>query len=347
MAHHSTLKTKIMENNKNNNIDFIGIGDITTDAFISLQQAEVHCKLDTDQCEICMKWGDKIPFEKAVEVRAVGNSVNASFSAKRLGLSSAVITNIGDDDNGKRCKEALEEEGVITDFVKTNPKKSTNYHYVLSYNAERTILVKHEVFDYTSLPHFPKPKYIYLSSLGETADPIYKLICNYLKENPDVNLSFQPGTFQIKVGFEPLKDIYKHSKIFFCNKDEAGRVLKKESGERIQDLLKGIHELGPKIVVITDGPKGAYTYDGNEILYMPTYPDPKPPVERTGAGDAFSSAFTAFIASGMDIKEALKRAPINSMSVVQYIGAREGLLTKEKIDMYLNTAPKDYKIRNL
>jgi len=45
----------------------------------------------------------------------------------------------------------------------------------------------------------------------------------------------------------------------------------------------------------------------------------------------------------MSIPEALRRAPINSMSVVQYIGAQEGLLSKEKLEKYLENAPVDYK----
>ena len=121
--------------------------------------------------------------------------------------------------------------------------------------------------------------------------------------------------------------------------------------------------LGPKMVVITDGPKGAYADDGSTSLttgvstslttsgssqfFMPPYPDPKPPYERTGAGDAFSSALTAAIILGLPIVEALRWAPINSMSVVQYVGAREGLLTREKIEEYLKKAPSDYAPKSL
>jgi sugar/nucleoside kinase (ribokinase family) len=72
------------------------------------------------------------------------------------------------------------------------------------------------------------------------------------------------------------------------------------------------------------------------------YPDPKPPVDRTGAGDSFSSTFTTALALGKDIPTALSWGPINSMSVVQYIGAQEGLLTREKLEQYLKNAPADY-----
>jgi sugar/nucleoside kinase (ribokinase family) len=76
---------------------------------------------------------------------------------------------------------------------------------------------------------------------------------------------------------------------------------------------------------------------------MPTYPEPKPPLERTGAGDAFSSTFTVAMALGKTIEEALTWAPINSMSVVQYIGSQEGLLTAEQIEKFLEMAPESYR----
>ncbi len=106
--------------------------------------------------------------------------------------------------------------------------------------------------------------------------------------------------------------------------------------------------LGPKIVVLTDGKKGAYYRDeSGSLWFMPPYPDPKPPYERTGAGDAFSSTFTAALALGMSLEEAVRWGPINSMSVVQYVGAQEGLLSRVKLEEYLKSAPEDYKPRKI
>ena len=127
----------------------------------------------------------------------------------------------------------------------------------------------------------------------------------------------------------------------FCNKEQAQENLGTEE-QSIPKLLKGISELGPKIPVITDGPNGAFALDGETTWFMPMYPDPKEPVSRTGAGDAFSSTFTSALILGCDIKTALAWGPINSMSVVQYIGAQVGLLTREKLEAFLKDAPPEY-----
>ncbi|MDO8743004.1 MAG: carbohydrate kinase family protein [Candidatus Azambacteria bacterium] len=329
--------------------DILGIGNITVDTFIRLKDAQVVRDGDGEKPKLCLNFADKIPYEEKYYVPAVGNAANAAVAVARLGLKSALIADVGNDREGIDCIEVLKKENVGTEFITTNNDNKTNHHFILWFGDDRTILVRHEKYNYI-LPNLNEPKWIYLSSLGEDSLDFHNQILNYLNDHPKIKLAFQPGTFQIKFGREALAGIYKRSDVFFCNKEEAQRILENNEND-ILKLLKMIADLGPKIVVITDGVKGAYSYDsstslttgGAEILFMPPYPDPKPPLERTGAGDAFSSTFVAALALGMDIKGALKWAPINPMSVVQQVGAQAGLLTRKKLEEYLAKAPTDYE----
>lgn len=321
--------------------DFVAIGDTTTDAFIRLKEATVTCDDHHEHCMLCVKYADKIPYEEVYVVPAVGNSANAAVSASRLGLSAAFISNVGDDTNGKEALDALTKNGISTDYISVQAGKKTNYHYVLWYLEDRTILIKHENFDY-ALPDIGTPKWIYLSSTGENSLPFHTELGKYLVAHPEVKLAFQPGTYQMRFGTDALKDLYQRSEIFICNKEEYQRVLKTEEGDE-KKLLSMMRGLGPKLAVLTDGIKGAYTYDGSEYLFMRHYPDPKPPYERTGAGDAFSSTFVGALALGHDVRTALKWGPINSMSVVQQVGAQAGLLTRAELEDWLKKAPADYE----
>jgi ribokinase len=336
--------------------DFIAIGDIVIDAFIRLKDAHVNCKLNSEDCEICMKFGDKIPFEFDRVIAGVGNAANAAVAAARLGLSSALMTNTGKDDRAKECRLALESNHVSTDYVTAQGGKKTNYHYVLWYGAERTILVKHEDFVYslpTGLQKTP-PQWIYLSSMGAASEKFHDTLADYLGKNPDIKLAFQPGTFQMELGKERLSRIYAMTEVFAVNVEESQRILRVPEEDRdIKSLCERLVALGPKMILLTDGPNGAYLFwkgDGAadfKLYMMPLYPDPKPPYDRTGAGDAFSSTFIAALALGKTPLEALTWAPINSMSVVQYIGAQEGLLSREKLEEWLKKAPIDYKPKEL
>ncbi len=327
--------------------DFIAIGDVVIDAFVKLKDAHVNCRLDDKDCEICMKFGDKIPFEFDTVIAGVGNAANAAVAAARLGLPAALVTNVGKDERGKECERTLRSNEVSTDFIAEQKGKKTNYHYVLWYGAERTILVKHEDFDY-SLPKFSAPKWLYLSSMGVSSAPFHDEIAKYLERNSDVKLAFQPGTFQMELGIEKLKRIYARTEVFAVNVEEAQRILGASEGSRdIKNLCERLAALGPKIVLLTDGPNGAYLFDQGKLYLMPLYPDPKPPYERTGAGDAFSSTFVAALALGKTSLEALAWAPINSASVVQYIGAQEGLLSRQELEDWLKKAPVDYRPKEL
>lgn len=327
-------------------IDFLGIGDIVVDAFIRLKDAHVHCRIDTDACELCLRFGDKVPYESVTVLPAVGNSPNASVSASRLGLTSALISNIGGDKHGTECILALEIDKVLTKYITIHKDKGTNYHYVLWYDIDRTILVKHEQFEY-KFPELPeKIGWIYLSSLADNSLHYHEEVSQYLRGHPETKLAFQPGTFQMKLGAEKLKYLYSRTEIFFCNVEEAERILGVESKDVLM-LSKGIQALGPKMVSISNGPEGAYIYFDDGLWYLPIYPDIAPPLERTGAGDAFASTITCALALGKTPLEAFSWGPINSMSVVQEIGAQRGLLTREKLEEYLKKAPENYKPKKI
>lgn len=328
-------------------IDFLAIGDIVTEPFIRLKDASVHCSVDTERCEICMRFGDKIPYEFAELAVAVGNASNAAVAASRLGLSASLRAYVGDDRYGVECVEKLVEEGVDTSLMVTEAGKQTNYHYVLWYESERTILVKHEEFSYAVPDLSESPKWLYLSSLAENSLPYHEAIAALLEKHPETKLAFQPGTFQMKLGKEALAPLYRRSDLFFCNKEEAERILGLSAGTDIKTLLADLRALGPKMVIITDGREGAFAHDGERFLFVPMYPDTRGPYERTGAGDSFASTVTAALAIGKPLDEALLWGPINSMAVVQEVGAQKGLLSREALEGFLRSAPDEYKITEL
>ncbi len=327
-------------------IDFLAIGDTATDVFIQLPEdsgAMVSGDPDTASYRISLPFGAKIPYSEATTIAGVGNAPNAVVSASTLGLKSALVAHVGRDRAGQETIEVLKKRGVDTKFISTEAGKETNYSYILWYKEERTILRRHEEFSY-SLPDIGRPKWVYFSAVGGNAAKFYEDFADYIEKNSDVRFAFQPGGNEVSLG-KKLSRFYKRADIFFCNVEEAEKILGVES-VNVADLTKKMHELGPKTVVITDGPKGAYAYDGKNTWFINPYPDPKPPYERTGAGDAFSSTTVVALALGKTLPEALAWGGINSMSVVQDVGAQKGLLTREKIEEYLKKSP-EYKAKTI
>ncbi len=329
--------------NENNSLDFLAIGDTVVDAFIKVDVG--HVQEHNGATEYCVPFGSKIPFESVEVLYAVGNSANAAVSAARLGISSGLLAFVGNDEDGKRCLTQLQNEKVDTRYMGVQDGKTTNYHYVLWHGDERTILIKHEHFMYT-LPDIGKPRYLYLSSLGQGTEAFHEEIMNYLDANPDVKLTFQPGTFQMKMGIEKLARLYRRCEVFCANKEEYMQMLNTDSHD-VKFLMDEMEKNGPKILLLSDGPHGAYMKANGNHYQRPLYPDIGAPLERTGAGDAFCSTFTAALALGKTPEEALLWGPINSMNVVQHVGAQNGLLARTKLEELLQNAPEYYKVSSL
>jgi len=330
--------------------DILAIGDITVDAFIRLHEARLHCKVNHEACEISLPFGAKVPYEYTKVVFGSGGAPNAAIAAARLGLRVGLISNVGADQNGRECLAKLQHEKVVTSHVRSHSAKPTNCSFILWYEDDRTILVNHVKYDHDfDTPHpglQNAPKWIYLTSLSSHHSVYEKALTEYLDAKPNVRLAFQPGTHEISKGIEDLHELTKRTDVLVLNLEEAQGILRSNEKDP-KKLLQMIADHGPKIVLITDGTAGAYMFDGDHSYHMPLYPDPRKAFERTGCGDAFASTFISMLSIGRSPLEALVAAPVNAMSVAQFIGAHEGLLSLKQLDWMLKIAAKEYRPRGI
>jgi len=316
--------------------DIVSIGDTTIDAFIELHEASIQCELDHVNCKLCLSYPDKIPFDSLKILAACGNSANNAIGSSRLGLKDAFIGAVGDDHQGQDIIEELKKEGVDTSMITINKGVPTNFHFVLVFRGERTILIKHQKFEY-KLPTNLDTSWIYFSSMGPDTEKFHKQLSAFLQKNKNVKVSFNPGTFQMRMGTQKLAGIYKRTEILFLNREEAALVTGLKTRD-IKKLASAMHKLGPKIAVITDGRSGGYVSDGKTIWFLDHFPGPL--IEATGAGDAFGTAFTAAIFYGKNIPEAMAWGTVNAGQKVLTTGPHQGLQTKIQIENWLKKHTK-------
>jgi ribokinase len=325
----------------------IAVGDIFTDAFIKLRDDSARIDTDPDGTKrLSLPYGSKPAYDHVDIVKSVGPSPNASVSMSRLGIDVNLLAWLGDDKEGAESLEHLKQENVGTELMVTQPNTKSSYWYVLWYQSDRTMLVKSEDYKYEWKAPETEPEWIYLSYIGENSWPLHEQLADYLGEHPDVKLVFQPGTFHFKWGIDKLRDLYSKTHLVVMNREEAMDITGK-GYDSIRELANGLHELGPKIVVITDGPNGSYASYDWKLVTIPNYPDPAPPLDRTGAGDAFASTIVSALAMGESMDTALTWAPVNSASVVQKLGAQAGLLRIDELKDWLAKAPDDYKLTEI
>jgi ribokinase len=314
--------------------DVVSVGDATIDCFVDLKEAEVEVR--GDEQELHMPFATKVPMKKRVRLVPAGNCNNTAVGFARLGLGSAYYGVVGSDPNAQIILKNLLSNGVDTTLVGHDAKRGTNFHVVLSFGPERTILIYHEQYAYR-LPEPLHTQWMYFSSVGKTGAADLQLqVIERVKEE-GIKLAFNPGTFQLELGVGALRPLLEVVETLFVNVQEAELLLGKD-GLKPAELLKGLHEFGPRTVVITDGPAGSYASDGKEKLFLPIF-DALPAVERTGAGDGYATAFVAARIKGKTLSEAMRWGTFNSGSVLGYVGPQEGLLTRDALDDFLEQNP--------
>lgn len=314
--------------------DLISIGDAVIDTFVPLDEAEIMISPKDGESRLCLRYGGKIP-TGPFEMLVAGNAANNAVGASRLKMKVAIYTNVGFDVNGEKIKEVLKAEGVNVRYVIQNKEYPTNHHIVLDYDTDRTILVYHQPWKYV-LPDIEKTKWIYLTSLSPsyTETDIVMQIVHYL-ERTGAKMLYNPGTFQIKQGVKKNPRLLLLTEVFIVNKEEAGLILGVERRTKvsIKRLLKGIHDLGPKQVIITDGSRGSYGFDGERYYQIGLFPAKL--VEMTGSGDAYATGCLAAYFYGYNLSEAMRWGAANSASVVERVGAQAGLLSYDEINRRL------------
>lgn len=305
----------------------ITLADATWDTFVYIQEARLECSVNKTQCILGLKYGDKIPVD-AMAGEVGGNAANVAVGTAKLGLKSALLGSIGDDANGKKIKKLLALRGVVTKYLRMIPGTNTNSSVVITFKGERTILTYHPSRPAITL-RLPQSDWIYFTQTYSSA--LIKQVLARAR-NGKSKLAFNPGSTQIRKGLSLLKPYLRLTDILFVNKEEAEALLSKKSltGKKyIKGMLKALFHLGSKIVVITNGREGSYSYDGNEYLFMKTYPAKR--LEPTGAGDSFSSGFLGAIIHKKQVGEALAWGTVNSAGVITKIGSQIGLLSKTQM----------------
>ncbi len=307
--------------------DVITVGSSTVDVFAKTKFSElikiIGPKGETDL--LAYPTGSKI-LVKELEFATGGGATNTAVALARLGNKVAWLGKLGNDDNANIIIEKLKKEKV--DILAKKSKGVTGYSVILdSIEHDRTILAYKGVnndFDVKDIPFGNlKTKWFYFSAMLKKAFDTQIKLAQFAEQNK-IKIAFNPSSYLAEKGVNYLKDILSRTDILVLNREEASALVKGE-GNDIQELLRKTKGVIKGIVVITDGKKGVYAFDGTHMYKV--FPCKVKVVETTGAGDAFAASFLAGMIKRNDIEFSLKLGIENAASAIQEVGAKNGLLT--------------------
>ncbi|MBI2062518.1 MAG: carbohydrate kinase family protein [Candidatus Yanofskybacteria bacterium] len=309
--------------------DIVSIGSATRDVFINTDGFRSLDMPDFSTGKgLCFSLGSKIEIKKIVFTSG-GGGTNAAVTFARQGLATACVGVIGSDLNGQEVLNELAKEGIETKYFQKHEDDLTAYSVILvESSGERTILSykgEGQHFDVLRVPlNELETKWLFLDSLGGHYDLLEKAV-NWAVAN-DVKIATDPGGKELDHGLEKLKPLLTKASIVHMNQEEAAKLTGIDYKEE-EKIFKFMDQVVEGIFIMSKGHEGVAVSDGKTI-YRAGVPD-SPIVERTGAGDAFTSGFiTEYIRSG-DISKAIQFATANASSVVTQYGSKAGILKKD------------------
>ena len=288
------------------------IGSATMDVFVECDDANIVsvCSKTKNSDFMSYPYGSKIDIT-TFSSNVGGGGVNTACNFANLGFDTSAIFKIGEDIYSEGILDAFKNKNVNLANIIQNKEASTGFSIILvSFQGDRTVLA-----------HRGANAQIMESEINfkaiEDADLISAHIVVMNKEEATMATGIQvrPDTKTEKFSHELIhRDVKK--------------------------MLTTMKVMDYQIVVITDGGKGAYAYDGQKFYFCPVFPSPV--ISTLGAGDAFASTFCAALErTKLNVGLSLMYASVNSSSVVSEFGATEGLATFEQIEEKLKNNP-DY-----
>ena len=308
--------------------DIITFGSATRDLFIKSKGFKTlkHKSFITGQ-GLCFGLGSKIQIDDIFFATGGGGTNTAATFAKQ-GFKTAYIGKIGDDPGGRAIKEELKALKV-QDFASVDKDKKTPYSIIFTEKDGRTILVYHGASHELRKEEIPfnklKTKWFYIASLSGNSAKCFDPIIEFAKRDK-VKVALNPGRTQLKFPLKKAKKILSQVDILILNQEEAA-ILSRSPYYKEKDILKKLKDWTKGIVVITKGPRGVLVFDGKNIYQAGIFKEKKY-IDRTGAGDAFGSGFVAGFMRTGKVEEAIRLGSANGTSMVEYIGAKNGILSR-------------------
>lgn len=306
----------------------LGIGNALTDILAVLPDDTFlqKCHLPKGSMQhVDMTTGDKIwAALKPLGVKYVagGSAANTIRCTAILGMESAFIGKVGDDELGKLFESDQEQIGVKTRLLKSEKSSGRSMVFVSGGNAERTFAV------YLGAA---------LDLCPEDLDPEwfkgydYFHIEGYLVQNQSlirraVELAHEAGCIisidmasynVVESNLAFLHDLVeRYVDIVFANETESKAFTK------IEDPRLALDEIAKlcKVAIVKVGKEGSWIKSGDEVYNIPPYP--AEPVDATGAGDTYAAGFLYGHSLGLSLDKCGHIGSIIAAKVVEVLGTK-------------------------
>ena len=246
-----------------------------------------------------------------------GAPFNFAAHVTKCGLSSSIVSSVGNDDLGRRATERVAALGVDGSFVSVHPSLPTGtVNVTLNDGIPSYEIVKPVAWDEIRVDAslLPPPRAFYFGSLAQrspvSSDTLVRLLGTFSSSLVFFDVNLRQDFWSKKL----IGDCLGKTDILKVNDEEMATL-----GFAAERLFATYPRL--KTVIETRGASGCavWSRDG-EAFTSPALPD-GPVVDTVGAGDSFSAAFLAAVLGGKDLVTAAQAGNRRAGQVAARAGA--------------------------
>ena len=283
-------------------------------------------------------WGnvERISPEAPVPVVAVskrekriGGAGNVAFNVQALGASVALLTILGDDEDGIQLKHLLQEKNIDTRFILESKKRiTTNKIRIISRNQHMMRLDAEILYDLDTIDEEKLQNQIEKFITIEKPDVV--IFEDYNKGILTKNIITNTISFckknEVPTAVDPKRKnffCYREATLFKPNLNEAMTGLNILPEEISPELLSEIHlqlkeKLNHNISLITLSEKGIFFQEGNDKKILSSYK--RNIADVSGAGDTVIAVASLIYAATKNIDLSAKIANIAGGIVCEEVG---------------------------
>ena len=273
-------------------------------------------------------------------INAGGEGVNGSIASAKLGMKSALLCFLGNDQAGDLIEVELEKNGVDTSCIVRTSQNPTPVTTIFVAEDGNRKSITNNAHKYNFHPEqytdrFTDTKAVVIGSLFRAPfndpDVIRAVVSEAHSRGIPVFADTKIPNFR-KLTLDEIADSLSMIDFITPNEDEARFFTGEEEPEKMARVFL---EKGVKNVALKLGGKGCLLMNNDETIFMPAHSINV--VDATGAGDNFMAGFVSELIRGSDVRDALAFANACGAICTMAVGTGTALQNREQVLKMLST----------
>lgn len=266
-----------------------------------------------------------------------GPAGTACYVASTFGLRTAFVDTVGDDDLGEHRRRSLEQAGV--DTSRLVPREGPEDHVVVVYvdasTGERVFSFRQ---GFLSRPvevseldraYIESARILHLDGSHSAAA---LAAARWMKEAGGTVVLDAAATSH-KV-LEPTRALVAETDVLICGSGFAPALTGEDD---VWDAGRAALDVGPSVVVQTEGARGSYTVATDAAFHTPAFEVDV--VDTTGAGDTFHGAYLVGLAKGWDLERCASFSSAVAALHCTVLGNRKGIPSMAEVEALMAAQP--------